>query len=106
MVSACGHKYSERGRALGEWELVSSDYRIEQAGGGLIVTNHPPRRARNAAPCRCRDCAGSSGVPVAIQNVLDADRIRFRVDDLQRRSPPPFPVFRSWTRFEEDIHYD
>lgn len=100
-------QYAEGGRALDEWEIVASDYRIEQAGDGSIVRIHfaSPRSERRF-PAACTDCVGSSGVSVAIRDVFDADRVRFRVDDLQHRLPSPFPVFRSWTRFEEDIYYD
>ena len=41
-------QYSERGRALGEWEIVASDYRIEQAAARWSGSASP-RRARNAA---------------------------------------------------------
>lgn len=63
-------------------------------------------RSERSFPAARTDCVGSPRVSVAIQDVFHADRIRFRVDDLQDRWPSPFPVFRSWTRFEEDIDYD
>ena len=47
-----------------------------------------------------------SGLSISIRDVFDEDKIRFRVDDPQDSLPSPFPVFGSWTRFEEDIYYD
>ena len=100
-------QYSEGGHALDEWEIVTSDYRIEQTRDGSIIRIHftSPRSERNL-PTACSDCVESSGFSISIRDVFDAGRIRFRVDDPQDSLPSPFPVFGSWTSFEEDIYYD
>ena len=86
-----GPQYSERGRALGEWEIVSSDYRIEQAAARWSGSAFASPRSERSFPAACTNCVESPRVSVAIQDVFHADRIRFRVDDLQHGWPSPFP---------------
>ncbi len=100
-------QYSEGGHALDEWEIVATDYRIEQTRGGSIIRiRFTSPRSERSLPTACSDCVESSGFSILIRDVFDAGRISFRVDDPQDSLPSPFPVFGSWTSFEEDIHYD
>ena len=61
---------------------------------------------RQQFPEACEDCIGTSGVTISIRDVFDAERISFRVNDPEGVLPSPFPVFGSWTRFEEDEYFD
>ena len=63
-------------------------------------------RSERTLPDPCADCVEFSGLSISIRDVFDEEKIRFRVDDPQDSLPSPFPVFGSWTRFEEDIYYD
>ena len=100
-------QYAEGEHAIDEWQIIASDYRLEQTDDGSIVRIHftSPRSVRNL-PAACRDCIPHSEVTISIRDVFDADRIRFRIDDPEGSLPSPFPVFGSWTRFEEDVYFD
>ena len=101
-------QYAEGGYAVSEWEIASNDYRIESRGGdsGEVTISFIAPRSRQHFPEECEDCIETSGVSISIRNVFDADRIRFRVNDPNGNLPSPFPVFGSWTRFEEDEYFD
>ena len=43
-----------------------------------------------------------SGLAILVEDYGHADRIMFSLVDGDDNLPPPFPVFQSWTRFEED----
>lgn len=101
-------QYAEDGYAVSEWEIASNDYRVEARGddGGEVTISFVAPTSRQQFPEACADCIETSGVSISIRNVLDADRIRFRVNDPNGVLPSPFPVFGSWTRFEEDEYFD
>ena len=100
-------QYAEGSHAIDEWEIAASDYRIEQTSDGSVIKLHfTAPRSERTLPDPCADCVEFSGLSISIRDVFDEDKIRFRVDDPQDSLPSPFPVFGSWTRFEEDIYYD
>ncbi len=101
-------QYAEGGYAVSEWQISSNDYRIESRSGdsGEVTISFINPRSRQQFPEACEDCIETSGVSISIRNVLDADQIRFRVNDPNGNLPSPFPVFGSWTRFEEDEYFD
>ena len=100
-------QYSEGSSALEEWEIVASDYRIERRGDGSVIRiRFTSPRSQRTLRAACSNCVESSGFSVSVRDVFDAGRIRFRVDDPRGSLPSPFPVFGSWTRFEEDVYYD
>ena len=101
-------QYAEDGYAVSEWQISSNDYRIESRGGdsGEVTISFVAPTSRQQFPEACEDCIETSGVSISIRNVFDADRIRFRVNDPNGNLPSPFPVFGSWTRFEEDEYFD
>ena len=76
-------QYSEGGHALDEWEIVTSDYRIEQTRDGSIIRIHftSPRSERNL-PTTCSDCVESSGFLH-----FDPGRVRRREDQVPRGRP-------------------
>ena len=57
-------------------------------------------------PRRCTDCIPTAGVSISIKNVFDSDDIEFRINDPNNVLPLPFPVFGSWTRFNEDEYFE
>ena len=100
-------QYAGGERALDEWEVAASDYRIDRKDNGAVlgIGLTSPRSERTMAT-PCRDCVEPAGFSLSVRDVFDADRISFRVDDPESSLPSPFPVCGSWTGFEEDIYYD
>ena len=41
-----------------------------------------------------------------MKNVFDGDDIEFRINDPNDVLPLPFPVFKSWTQFNEDEYVE
>ena len=96
-------QYSEGRQAVQEWELVAEDYRIEKHGDNSEITIYLDQpRSRQELPTRCDNCIPTAGVSISIRNVLDSEKVSFRLNDPDGVLPPPFPVFGSWTRFAED----
>ena len=96
-------QYAEGGRALNEWEMVSDDYRIERHGDSSEITIYLDQpRSMQTLPTKCDDCVPTAGVSISIRDVFDSAKISFKLNDPNGVLPPPFPVFRSWTRFIED----
>ena len=101
-------QYGEGGYAVSEWEISSNDYRIASRAddsGEVTITFVDPL-TRQQFPKACEDCIETSGVSISIRDVFDGDAIRFRVNDPEGVLQSPFPVFGSWTRFEEDEYFD
>ena len=96
-------QYAEDARAVNEWEIVSDGYRIKQQGGSSEITIYLDQpRSMQTLPTRCDGCVSTGGVSISIRDVFDSAKISFRLNDPEGVLPPPFPVFRSWTRFTED----
>ena len=100
-------QYSRDGHAVNEWEIRAGDYRIEWTGDDsenvlvpLAVTSE------QQFPRRCTDCVPTSGVSISVKNVFDGDDIEFRINDPNDVLPLPFPVFKSWTQFNEDEYVE
>ena len=96
-------QYAEDGYAVTEWEITAKDYRIEKGGDSSEITiyfNEP--EAVQGLPFECDDCVEVSGFSISIRNVFDDEKILFKLNDPGNLLPPPFPVFNSWTKFEED----
>ena len=96
-------QYSEDRRAVNEWEIIAKDYRIEKHGDTSEITIYLDEpRSRQEFPTKCDDCIQTSGVSISIRNAFHPDKISFKLNDPDDVLPPPFPVFRSWTKFRED----
>ena len=96
-------QYAEDERALNEWEIVSDGYRIEQHGDSSEITIYLDQpRSMQTLPTKCNACVSTGGVSISIRDVFDSAKISFKLNDPDGILPPPFPVFRSWTRFTED----
>ena len=88
---------------MNEWEMVSDDYRIERHGDSSEITIYLDQpRSMQTLPTKCDDCVPTAGVSISIRDVFDSAKISFKLNDPNGVLPPPFPVFRSWTRFIED----
>ncbi len=99
-------QYSEGNRAVSEWEVTAEDYRIEQEGSSVINIHFDEPGSRQQFPEECVDCIPTSRFSISIRNVLDPERISFKLNDPGNDLPSPFPVFKSWTRFQEDEIFD
>ena len=96
-------QYAKDGHAVNEWEITAKDYRVEKGEGGSeynIYFNQPS--SVQEFPTKCKNCIQISEVSISIRNVFDREKISFKVNDPNNRLPLPFPVFRSWTKFNED----
>ena len=100
-------QYAEDGHAINEWEIWAESYSIEGELGDTNFTiffDNP--RTRQVFPAPCEGCIETAGISLSIRNVFSSDKITFRLNDPESVLPLPFPVFRSWTKFEEDEYFD
>ena len=109
-------QYSEKRHAVSEWEIAAQDYRVLKIGSGSRIGRggHNPEfmlyledaTFTQQFPTACEDCIDVSGFSVFIRSPFDSNRISFKLNNPSRNLPPPFPLFESWTRFEEDEYFD
>ena len=101
-------QFAQDDHAVYEWEISAGDYRIEWTGDASEIVLIPVRvtSVREFPRPSCSDCIAASGVSISIRNVFDPDDMAFRVNDPNDILPLPFPVFDSWTRFNEDEYVD
>ena len=100
-------QYAEDGHAINEWEIWAESYSIEGEPGDTTFTvffDNPSTRQEFPAPCD--GCIETAGISLSIRDVFSSDKIAFRLNDPERVLPLPFPVFRSWTKFQEDEYFD
>ena len=98
-------QYAEGNTALSEWEILADDYSIEQAGSEYRIYFDAPRSVQ-ILPTQCDDCIGTSGISISIRNLFDSQKIRFKLNIDNKDFPRPFPIFESWTKFDEDEYFD
>ena len=100
-------QYAEDGHAKYEWEIYSTDYRIESRGEGseLEVLFVNPK-SMQGIPAECESCIETSGLSISIREIFDSEKISFKVNDPEGDLPLPFPVFGGWTKFEEDEYFE
>ena len=100
-------QYAEGDRALKEWQIASSDYSVEKHGDGPGITiRFDQPRSIQILPTECESCIEAEGFTISIRDVFDGEKISFRLNDPNGILPAPFPVFGSWTRFQEDIYFE
>ena len=99
-------QYAEENRAVSEWEVSAKDYRIEREGTSVITLHLEEPGSRRQFPGECEDCIPTTRFSISIRNVYDPERISFKLNDPGNDLPSPFPVFKSWTRFQEDEYFD
>lgn len=98
-------QYSEGDTALNEWEIISSDYRVEKSASEYrlyfeSISSH------QILPNTCDDCIEFEGISISVRNLFDNDKIEFRINDKNEILPLPFPIFNTWTKFSEDESFD
>ena len=104
-------QYAEDGHAVDEWQISAADYRLEKAGEAkfqeaeFVIRFEEPESSQ-LLPEECSSCIPTEGFSISVRNVFDGERISFRLNDDESQLPPPFPVFRSWTRFREDEYFE
>lgn len=100
-------QFTDGDRAIHEWEIVSEDLRITgDPDGSEVTVVLGGLRSERLLPSQCRDCIDATDVSIGIRDVFDSDRIAFRITDTGGVLPLPFPVFESWTDFEEDEYFE
>ena len=100
-------QYAQEGHAINEWEISAESYSIEGKVGSATVTVYfDEPSSTQEFPTLCDDCIQTEGLSISIRDVFDSEKISFRLNDPERVLPSPFPVFASWTRFEEDEYIE
>ena len=97
-------QYAEDMYAINEWEISSEDYRIEKAGSEYRIYFETPR-SQQILPTECENCIETTGISISIQNPFDREKIRFKLN-INDNFPRPFPIFESWTKFNEDEYFE
>lgn len=98
-------QYAEGQMALSEWSISSEDYRIEKAGSEYRIYFETPR-SEQILPTQCHNCIETSGISISIRDLFDRKKMRFKLNISNDDFPRPFPIFESWTAFEEDEYFD
>ncbi len=98
-------QYAEGETALKEWEIFAKDYRVEKAGSEYRIYFEEPR-SRQILPNECENCLETAGISISIRNLYNSEKIQFKLNDEDGILPAPFPVFKSWTNFNEDEYFD
>lgn len=104
-ITSLWSQYSEGDTALNEWEIFAKDYRVEKAGSEYRLYFYTPR-SHQIFPNECDNCIEMAGISISISNLFDSEKIEFKLNDEDSSLPSPFPVFKSWTRFDEDEYFD
>ena len=100
-------QYAEDGYAKYEWEIYSTDYRIEsRSGDSQIEVLFVNPSSMQGFPTECENCIETSALSISIRDMFDSERISFKVNDPEGDLPLPFPVFGGWTKFEEDEYFE
>lgn len=98
-------QYAEGNTALSEWEILADDYRVEKSDSEYRIHFKAPRSVR-ILPTQCDNCIGTSGISISIRNLFDKEKIRFKLNIDNDDFPRPFPIFESWTQFNEDEYFE
>ncbi len=98
-------QYAEGETALKEWEIFANDFRVEKAGSEYRIYFEEPR-SRQILPNECSNCIETEGISISIRNLYNSEKIQFKLNDEDDILPSPFPVFNSWTNFNEDEYFD
>jgi len=98
-------QYAEGDTALKEWEVFAEDFRVEKAGSEYRIYFQEPS-SRQILPNECENCIETEGISISIRNLYNSEKIQFKLNDKDNILPAPFPVFKSWTNFNEDEYFD
>ncbi len=98
-------QYTEGNTALSEWEILADDYSVEKSGSEYRIYFDAPRSVQ-ILPTQCDNCIGTSGISISIRDLFDSEKIRFKLNIDNDDFPRPFPIFESWTKFNEDEYFE
>ena len=98
-------QYAEGMYAINEWKISADDYRVEKAGSEYRIYFEAPGSAQ-ILPTQCENCFETTGISISIQNPFDSEKIKFKLNIDNDNFPRPFPIFESWTKFNEDEYFD
>ena len=98
-------QYAEGDYALKEWEIFAKDYSVKKGGSEYRLYFEKPNSYQNL-PSKCNDCIETKGISISIRNLYNEEKIQFKINDENKSLPAPFPVFKSWTKFNEDEYFD
>lgn len=98
-------QYAEGNTALSEWEILAEDYSVEKSGSEYRIYFEAPRSVQ-ILPTQCDNCIGTSGISISIRGLFDKEKIRFKLNIENPDFPRPFPIFESWTKFNEDEYFE
>lgn len=98
-------QYAEGNTALSEWEILANDYSVEKSGSEYRIYFDAPRSVQ-ILPTQCDNCIGTSGISISIRDLFDSEKIRFKLNIDNDDFPRPFPIFESWTKFNEDEYFE
>ena len=98
-------QYAEGNTALSEWEILAADYTVEKSGSEYRIYFEAPRSVQ-ILPTECDNCIGTSGLSISIRDLFDKEKMRFKLNIENADFPRPFPIFESWTKFNEDEYFE
>ena len=98
-------QYAEGNTALSEWEILADDYSVEKSGSEYRINFEAPRSVQ-ILPTQCDNCIGTSGISISIRDLFDSEKIQFKLNIENDDFPRPFPIFESWTKFQEDEYFN
>ena len=100
-------QYSLDSHAIHEWEVSADSYSIDGKAGDTTFTIYLDNpRSTQEFPDPCDGCIQAEALSISIRYVFSNEKTAFKLNDPERELPLPFPVFRSWTKFEEDEYFD
>ena len=98
-------QYAEGNTALSEWEILADDYRVEKSSSEYRIYFEAPHSVQ-ILPTQCDNCIETSGISISIRNLFDSKKMEFKLNIDNDDFPRPFPIFESWTQFNEDEYFD
>ncbi len=100
-------QYAAGNRAINEWELIATDYSVEwnDRFSEITITLNKTKMVQGL-PTKCDDCIQVTGFSILIRDLFNDEKLSFKLNGPRDVLPPPFPIFTSWTRFNEDEYVD
>ena len=96
-------QYAEEGHAVNEWEVFAESYSVDGSGSEYTIRFNEPGSAQGF-PSECDNCIATSGV--SVRDLFNEEKISFKLNGPDKVLPSPFPVFGSWTKFNEDEYFN
>ena len=97
-------QYSEEGLAVNEWRSLQRATALK--GAGPSIPSASTSRVCTGVSLGVRHCVPTSGVSISVRDLFNEEKISFKLNDPDKVLPSPFPVFGSWTKFNEDEYFN